>query len=98
MNPPPLERIKPEIRAVEGYHLKAYDCPIKLNQNESPFDVPEGLKNQILEIVRQDMADAKTLGVRRTPTFFVNGKPLPSFGLPQLQTLVEAEIATNYGG
>ncbi len=53
MKPPPLERIKPEVRAIEGYHLKAYDCPVKLNQNESPFDVPDELKAQILETVRQ---------------------------------------------
>ena len=50
----------------------------------------------ILEIIRQDMADAKTLGVHKTPEFFVNGKPLPSFGFPQLKALVEAEIAANY--
>jgi protein-disulfide isomerase len=51
---------------------------------------------RILEIVRQDIADAKTLGVRKTPEFFVNGKPLPSFGLTQLQALVAAEVKANY--
>ena len=53
MKRPPIERIKPEVRAIGGYHLKAYDCPVKLNQNESPFDVPEELKAQILETIRQ---------------------------------------------
>ena len=48
---PPLHRIKPEVRALDVYHLTAYDCPIKLNQNESPFDVPEDLKAPILEAV-----------------------------------------------
>ncbi len=51
---------------------------------------------KILEIIQQDIADAKTLGVRRTPEFFVNGKPLPSFGLDQLKRLVDREIAANY--
>ncbi len=51
---------------------------------------------EILEIIRQDIADAEALGVRKTPEFFVNGKPLPSFGFPQLKALVEAEIAANY--
>lgn len=50
---------------------------------------------RILEIIRQDIADAQTLGVRQTPEFFVNGKPLPSFGLSQLTALVEAEIAAS---
>ena len=53
MKNPPLNRIKPEIRAIDGYHLRAYDCPVKLNQNESPFDVPEDLKGRILEAVRK---------------------------------------------
>ncbi len=47
-------------------------------------------------LVRQDVADARTLGVRKTPTYFVNGKPLPSFGFTQLRELVESEIAANY--
>ena len=47
-------------------------------------------------LIQQDLADAATLGIRKTPGFLVNGKPLPSFGLQQLQDLVEAEIAANY--
>lgn len=50
----------------------------------------------ILEILRQDIADVQTLGVRKTPSFFVNGKPLASFGLSQLKSLVAEEIAANY--
>jgi protein-disulfide isomerase len=46
-------------------------------------------------ILLQDVADAKTLGVRKTPAFFVNGKPLTRFGLPQLQALVASEVAAN---
>jgi len=49
----------------------------------------------IAHILHQDTADAKTLGVRKTPTFFVNGKPLTRFGLPQLQALVASEVAAN---
>jgi protein-disulfide isomerase len=51
---------------------------------------------RILEIIRQDIADAQTLSVRKTPSFFVNGKPLLSFGLSQLKALVNTEIAENY--
>jgi protein-disulfide isomerase len=50
----------------------------------------------IAHILQQDMADAKTLGVRKTPAFFVNGKPLTRFGLPQLQALVASEVAASY--
>jgi hypothetical protein len=47
-------------------------------------------------ILRQDGTDIKTLQVKRTPTFFVNGKPLRSFGRRQLEELVRSEaVASN---
>jgi len=48
------------------------------------------------EIVQQDLADGRSLGVRKTPGFFVNGKPLVRFGSAQLRSLVETEIAEQY--
>ncbi len=48
------------------------------------------------QIVQQGLADAKTLGVKATPEFFVNGKPLPSFGYDQLKDLVNEEVAAAY--
>ena len=33
------------------------------------------------------------LGVKQTPTFFVNGRSLPSFGPDQLAALVAEEVA-----
>ncbi len=47
----------------------------------------------IAALIAQDATDIRTLGVEKTPEFFVNGRPLPSFGLKQLVTLVEAELA-----
>lgn len=40
----------------------------------------------------QEAADVKQANVRQTPTFFVNGKPLPSFGPEQLLNLVRSEV------
>ena len=51
---------------------------------------------EIERIIQQDLKDGQRLGATRTPTFFVNGKPLPSFGYEQLTTLVAQEIAANY--
>jgi protein-disulfide isomerase len=59
--------------------------------------IKRDMKDPKLEkIIMQDLIDAKTLNIRVTPVFFVNGKPLPSFGKKQLQALVEAEIAKAY--
>lgn len=61
----------------------------------------EKLKNDmndpaIGEIIAQDLADAKTLNVTKTPGFFVNGKPLVTFGDVELQQLLEDELAAQY--
>ncbi|RJG07365.1 disulfide bond formation protein DsbA [Noviherbaspirillum cavernae] len=47
----------------------------------------------ITKLIQQDLEDVKTLNVRGTPEFFVNGRPLPSFGPDQLQKLVEVELS-----
>jgi histidinol-phosphate aminotransferase len=43
-----LALIKPAVRAQAGYTLSAPAAPRKLNQNESPWDVPPALKREIL--------------------------------------------------
>jgi len=43
--------------------------------------------------LQQDVQDLTALNVTQTPTFFVNGRPLPSFGEEQLATLVAQEVA-----
>ena len=51
------------------------------------------LAPEITAVLDQDKADIRAVGVQQTPTFFVNGKPLPSFGVQQLQDLVRNEVA-----
>lgn len=43
-------------------------------------------------VLEQDVADVNANSVRKTPTFFVNGKPLTSFGPQQLYDLVTEEV------
>ncbi len=52
---------------------------------------------EITGILQQDMTDARTLELRKTPSFFVNGEPLRQFGYEQLRALVEREVAVQYG-
>ncbi len=44
-------------------------------------------------VLQQDVQDLTALNVTQTPTFFVNGRPLSSFGEAQLATLVAQEVA-----
>lgn len=41
-------------------------------------------------VLEQDLADVQSNNVRQTPTFFVSGRPLKSFGPQQLYDLVRA--------
>lgn len=52
----------------------------------------ERLMPHIAAALNFDAADVATLGVRRTPTFYVNGKPLIEFGPQQLLELVQSEV------
>jgi protein-disulfide isomerase len=46
--------------------------------------------------MEQEIQDARTLKVTQTPEYFVNGRPLPSFGVEELQALVREEVQTAY--
>ncbi len=50
----------------------------------------------IVELIEQDLADARLLNVRKTPGFFVNGKPLEPFGWKNLYKLIQSEIDAYY--
>ncbi|MBS1159604.1 MAG: oxidoreductase [Proteobacteria bacterium] len=60
-----------------------------LNMEQMAFDLTSP---EIAKVIAQDLADAKTLNVTMTPEYFVNGKPLPSFGFEQLQRLIDDEL------
>lgn len=71
-------------RHVEGLGLD-------LAQLRSDMDAPE-----IARLIAQDLEDANALKVTQTPEFFVNGKPLPSFGYEPLKKLVDEALASEY--
>ena len=49
--------------------------------------------SDIAAVLKQDIEDLTALEVTKTPTFFVNGRGLPSFGDQQLLSLVAEEVA-----
>lgn len=67
---------------------------IGLNMDQMALDLTSPAITQVIE---QDLADARTLNVTMTPEYFVNGKPLPSFGFEQLQRLVDEALAASRG-
>jgi protein-disulfide isomerase len=51
----------------------------------------EGIKHRAK--IERDRADGEKLGVRGTPSFFVNGRPLEQLGYAPLKALVDEELA-----
>jgi len=76
---------KPQVQ-LAWKHLEG----LGLNFEQMAFDM---LSDDVAQVIAQDLADAKTLNVTKTPEFFVNGQPLPSFGFEQLTTLVDKAVA-----
>ena len=62
---------------------------LNLEQVRADMTAPE-----IARAIAQDVEDARALNVTQTPEFFVNGKPLPSFGYEQLKGLVDEALAS----
>lgn len=64
---------------------------LDVDKLKADMDAPD-----IAKLLQQDIADAASLNVRKTPGFFVNGKPLEPFGAENLKTLILSELARNY--
>jgi bleomycin hydrolase len=47
---------------------------------------------EITAILEQDVTDSRALEIKAAPTFFVNGKPLPSFGKDQLNAAITEAV------
>lgn len=50
----------------------------------------------VSQAVEKDVRDGQALDVRATPQFFVNGRPLTSFGYQQLGQLVKEAVEDSY--
>ena len=45
--------IKPSVRQLQAYTLRHLEAPVKINQNENPFDLPEPVKASVSEKMSQ---------------------------------------------
>ena len=79
-------RHKPQVPLV-WKHLEG----LGLNLEQMRFDMTAP---EIASMLTQDLDDARALNVTKTPEFFVNGQPLPSFGYDQLKGLVDQVLAS----
>lgn len=63
---------------------------------EAGLDVGPGVRHAAMErarqVLAQDVADLNAVGVEKTPTFYVNGRPLARFHPDELRALVQQEV------
>ncbi len=53
----PLDKIKPNVRAITAYTLSPLEAPIKINQNENPFGMPREIKEEVIRrAMKEDWA------------------------------------------
>lgn len=78
----PNHTVQPELalQAISGVGLD-------VARLEADMSSPE-----VAQRMARDLDDAKALKVTATPEYFVNGRPLPSFGQQQLLSLVSEEL------
>lgn len=81
-----VQHHKPQV-ALVWKHLEGLG--LNLEQMQADMTSPE-----IVSVIAQDLADARALNVTKTPEFFVNGKPLPTFGYEQLKGLVDEALVS----
>ena len=67
------------------------EAGLDIDRLKTDMDDPD-----IARLIQQDIADAKALNVTKTPGFFVNGKPLVTFGYEPLKALIESELNMHY--
>ncbi len=60
---------------------------LNIEQLKKDFEDPK-----LDALIRQELSDARTLGVKKTPQYFVNGKMLQQFGHKQLLELIDSEL------
>ncbi len=45
----PLRHVKPVVRSLAAYTLTLREAPVKINQNENPWELPEAVKRRVVE-------------------------------------------------
>ena len=82
------EHSNPQVQRLWGF-LK----PVGLDIEKAKRDMENP---GIVAVLKQDMRDVATLKVEKTPTFYVNGKPLLEVSEDGLRALVSQEIKASY--
>jgi protein-disulfide isomerase len=83
------------------HHVVQFEKSLEILRQVEGLDVDQLIEHakspEVTLAINQDKEDAGILSLSKTPSFFVNGKPLMRFGLQQLNDLVAQEVKSIYG-
>lgn len=82
---PPTAAPKPDVKAL--FDKYAMELGLDLGKVTSAFN-----ENRFQSKLERDRRDGQSLGVRQTPTFFVNGRKLARLSESELKALIEDEL------
>ena len=82
---PPSMAPKPDVKAL----FDKYARELGLDPDKVSLAIKE---NRFAAKIERDKKDGQSLGVRKTPQFFVNGRELARFGEGDLRALIEEEL------
>ena len=82
---PPSAAPKPDVKAL----FDKYARELGLDPDKVSLAIKE---NRFAAKIERDKKDGQSLGVRKTPQFFVNGRELARFGEGDLRALIEEEL------
>ena len=74
----------------ELFRKYAMELGLDINKMDGAF-----AENRYNAKIQRDLKDGQSLGVRQTPTFFVNGRRLARFGEADLRALIDEELKTS---
>ena len=80
----------PAGRPAPAILFERYAAEIGLDMQRVRSSVAE---NRFASKIERDMKDGQSLGVSKTPTFFVNGRKLMRFSRQDLKALIEEELS-----
>ena len=70
---------------------KVQDIVVQLGLNETKFN-QDKKSPQLAARVQRDWEDGKQIGIRGTPTLFINGKKVRNHSIKNLQALIDEQL------
>jgi protein-disulfide isomerase len=70
---------------------KVQEIALQLGLDETKFN-QDKRSSQLAALIRQDWEDGKQIGIRGTPTLFINGKKIKNRSIKNMEALIDEQL------